>query len=342
MTHDNRSRSTSGIGLGLVSAASFGLAGPVASAMLDAGWSAAAAVAVRVLVAAIVLVPLALVRLRGRWWLLVRHTPRLLGFGLIAVAGCQLAYFNAVRYLPVGVALLIEYISPLAVVLWLWVRRGERPTRLTVAGAAVAGAGLVLVLDVLGGGGINLPGVAWASVAMIGNAFYFVVAADDGSQAQAQADGAPGADTSLPGIVLAAGGMLVGGIGLLLAGAVGLLPFAAATRTVTFSGFAAPWWACAAALGVITAGIAYATGIVATRRLGSRLASFVALGEVVSALVFAWLLLGELPRVVQVGGGVLIVLGVVLIKRGEASGASQLPSVPDASVEPVTGPQRAS
>ena len=60
-----------------------------------------------------------------------------------------------------------------------------------------------------------------------------------------------------------------------------------------------------------------------------RLSSFVALLEVLSAVVFAWLLLGELPGAVQLPGGVLVLGGVVLVKLGE-------PSVepPAGSVEP--------
>ena len=70
-------------------------------------------------------------------------------------------------------------------------------------------------------------------------------------------------------------------------------------------------------LGVVTAALAYGSGIAAARRLGSRLASFVALSEVLAALVFAGLLLGEVPAPVQLAGGVLIVAGVVTVRRGE-------------------------
>ena len=63
---------------------------------------------------------------------------------------------------------------------------------------------------------------------------------------------------------------------------------------------------------MVTAALAYGTGIAAARRLGSRLASFVALSEVLVALVAAWLLLGEVPRRIQVAGGVLILAGVVV------------------------------
>ena len=59
------------------------------------------------------------------------------------------------------------------------------------------------------------------------------------------------------------------------------------------------------------------TGIAASRRLGSRLASFVALLEVVAAVVFAWLLLDQLPETLQFAGGALIVAGVIVVKLGE-------------------------
>jgi drug/metabolite transporter (DMT)-like permease len=87
-------------------------------------------------------------------------------------------------------------------------------------------------------------------------------------------------------------------------------------------------------LGVVTAAIAYTSGIAAGRRLGSRLASFVALLEVLAAVLFAWVLLDELPRTVQLVGGLLILAGVVFVKLGEretaaapSSGATAGPAV---------------
>ena len=72
-------------------------------------------------------------------------------------------------------------------------------------------------------------------------------------------------------------------------------------------------------LGLVTAALSYTTGIAAGRRLGSRLASFVALLEVLFAVGFAWVLLDELPRSVQLLGGLLILAGVVAVKLGERS-----------------------
>lgn len=310
LTHDTPVRLSSGLGLAVVSAASFGLSGSLARGLMDAGWSAAAAVAVRVLLAAVVLVPVAVRALRGRWALLRRHLSLVVAFGLVAVAGCQLAYFNAVAHMEVGVALLIEYTAPVAVVLWLWLRQGQRPGRLTVCGAVLGAAGLVLVLDVLSGADVSVVGILWALGAMVGAASYFVLSSRD-------TDG-------LPAVVLAAGGLLVGGLALLVAGAIGVLPFAVSGAPVAFSGFVVAWWLPVLALGLVTAALAYVSGIAATRRLGSRLASFVALGEVLAALLLAWLLLDESPSGVQLLGGLLILGGVVVVKAGEARVTTRL------------------
>ena len=89
----------SGLGLAVLSASSFGLSGSLARGLMDAGWSSAAAVVVRILLAAAVLLPVALLQLRGRWRVLVRNFRLAAVYGLVAVAGCQLAYFNAVAHM---------------------------------------------------------------------------------------------------------------------------------------------------------------------------------------------------------------------------------------------------
>lgn len=297
------SRTRSGLAFALLSATSFGLSGALASGLIQAGWSPGAAVTARVLIAAVVLAWPATRALAGRWELLVANRRLLLGYGLLAVAGAQLCYFYAVAHMQVGVALLIEYTAPAAVVGWMWARRGERPGRLTVAGAAIAALGLVLVLDLLSAADVSAVGVLWALGAMVGAATYFLVSADESN--------------GLPPLVLAAGGLWVGGLGLVLAAVVGALPMAASTAAPQYAGRPVPWWLPVVALGVVTAGIAYVTGVEASRRLGPRVASFVALSEVLAALVFAWLLLDQLPSAVQFAGGVLVVAGVVLVKLGE-------------------------
>ncbi|MBD8606939.1 EamA family transporter [Aeromicrobium sp. CFBP 8757] len=307
VTHDielaGPSRTSSGIAFAVAGAASFAMSGPMAKGLIAAGWSPGSAVTVRVLLAAAILAAPAAVALRGRWHLLRANLWLVAAYGLVAVAGVQLAYFNAVDHLQVGVALLIEFTCPVAVLAWMWWRHHQRPSRLTAIGAVLAIAGLFLVLDLTSGAAIDLVGLAWAFAAMICAAVYWVMSADE--------------DNGLPGIALAAGGLTFGGLALLLGGIVGIIPLAASTADVELAGSMWPWWGPMLVLGAVTAGLAYVLSIEGSRRLGSRLGSFVGLAEAVFGVAFAWLLLAETPRAVQLLGGALILLGVVGVKLGE-------------------------
>src|SRR5919107_1528777 len=169
-------RVASGLGFALVSALSFGLAGPLARGLLETGWSPGAIVLVRVGLPALVVLPAGILTLRGRWHLLGANAGLVLTYGLLAVAGAQFFYFSAVAHMQVGPALMIEYTAPAAVVVWLWLRRGERPGPVTLAGAALAAVGLVLVLDLTSGADLDLAGVLWALGAMGGVATDFLLA----------------------------------------------------------------------------------------------------------------------------------------------------------------------
>ena len=300
---ERRARTLSGLAFAVLSAASFGMSGALASGLLDNGWTPGAVVLARITIAAVVIAPFGIAALRGRWGLLVAGWRTVVVFGLVAVAATQFFYFSAVSHMEVAPALLIEYTAPAAIVVWLWVRHGERPGRLTLLGAVVAGLGLVLVLDLISGSHLSPVGVLWSLAAMVGCAIYFLMSADE--------------STGLPPIVLASAGMVVGAVSLALLGLVGVLEMHADAAPVTLAGVSVAWWIPVVLLGVVTAAVAYVSGIAATRRLGSRLASFVALVEVVFGVLWAWALLGELPRPVQLLGGVLILAGVVAVKLGE-------------------------
>jgi drug/metabolite transporter (DMT)-like permease len=313
------SRLAAGLAFAVVSATSFALSGPLARPLLESGWSPGAIVLVRVALAAVVVLPLGVLALHGRWVLVRRNAGLIVLYGVLAVAGAQFCYFSAVQHMQVGPALLIEYTAPAAVVVWMWLRHGERPGPLTLVGAGLAALGLVLVLDLLSGADLDPAGVLWALAAMVGAATYFVISADEGN--------------GLPPMTLAAGGLLVGALGLGLAGLVGLMPMERASAEVAYAGTEVAWWVPLVLLGVVTAAVPYTTGIAAGRRLGSRLASFVALLEVVGGVLFAWLLLDELPRPVQLLGGVLILAGVVGVKLGERA-TTGTPAVPAAGELP--------
>lgn len=291
-----------GLWLAVAAAASFGSSGPFAKALLVEGWSSGAIVLLRVGIAALLLAVPTVVALRGRWWLVRRNALPVLAYGAMAVAGCQVAYFYAVQRLTVGVALLLEYLGVVLVVLFVWARSRTAPPRLTLVGVGVAILGLALVLDLTSQARPDLVGVLWGLLAAVGLATYFVIAAED---------------TGLPPVALAGLGLGSGALALGFFGAVGVIPLTFATGPVQVAGADLPWWVAIGELAVVAAAAAYLIGVMAARILGSTVASFVGLTEVLFAVLFAWLLLGELPGVMQLVGGLLIVLGVVAVRLGE-------------------------
>jgi len=292
-----------GLVLAVLSAATFGTSGTFATSLIDTGWSAGAAVTARLLIAALVLTVPAVVVLRGRWSLLWSSSRTVAAYGVVAVAVAQVCYFNAVQHLSVGIALLLEYLGTVLIVGWLWVRHGQRPRRLTVGGIAVVVVGLALVLNINGHQHIDLVGVLWGAGAAVGLATYFVVSAKS--------------HDGMPPIAMAWAGMTVGAACLLLLGVVGALPLRASTQDVQFLDHRMSWLVPVLGLSLVAAAFAYATGIHAAQALGAKVASFVGLSEVLFAVVFAWVLLGQQLRPLQIVGGALVLTGVAIVRSDE-------------------------
>jgi len=309
-----------GLGLAVLASAAFGTSGSFASSLVDAGWSPAGAVITRVSLAALALTIPAVISLRGKWGQLRRSAGLILVFGLIAVAACQLFYFDAVQRLSVGVALLLEYLGVVLVVLWLWVRHRQRPRRLTVAGAITSIVGLALVLNLTGSHRLDPIGVMWGLLAAVGLAVFFTLAART--------------DDSLPPIALAWAGMTVGAVALAIAAAAGIVHLHASTADVRFAGHQVSYLVPIIGLALLAGAFAYVASIGASRRLGAKVTSFVGLTEVLFAVLFAWLLLGQLPGFVQLAGGLFIVGGVVLVRIDELRAPTD--PEPAAAVEAVT------
>ncbi|RKR74404.1 EamA family transporter [Frondihabitans australicus] len=314
-----RSGTGTGLVIAVVAAATFGSSGSLVKPMLDAGWTPAAAVTARALVGGVLLLPVALVQLRGRYGVLLANWRRILVMALIGVAGCQLAYFAAIERLPVGTAILLEYMAPLLLVGVAWARSRRVPQTVVLVGSGVALVGLVLVVaPSAGSAGLDGLGLVFGVLAMIGCAIYYVVAA------------APSGD--LPPVALAAAGLVIGGVVLGIAGVARILPFAMSVHDVAMFGGERPWWLPVLLVGVVSTAIAYTANITASELLGSRLASFAGLLEVVAATLYAWILLGQDLTWVKLAGGVLILAGIAFV-RSERPGRSA------PTAEPVvTGP----
>jgi drug/metabolite transporter (DMT)-like permease len=300
-----------GITLGLAASLAFATSGTFARPLLNAGWTPAAAVFWRVCAASVLLLPVGLWSVRGRLRLVLTEWRLVATFGVLAVAMAQGMYFAAVSRMSVSVALLIEYMAPVALVLLAWTRQRQAPSRLVLAGTAASVAGLFFVLD-LTGARLDGLGVLFGFGAMTGAAAYFLLGARQ---------------TNLPAVALPAFGLPVGAAALGFLIATGLLPYSAPLVAVELLGAHVPWWVPLSVVVIFATAAAYTLGVAGISLMGERLSSFVSLSEVLFAALVAAVVIGEIPTPVQILGGALIVLGVVLIKMSNPDASAGVPTL---------------
>ncbi|GLF95738.1 EamA family transporter [Streptomyces yaizuensis] len=332
-----------GLGIALVSALAFGGSGVAAKPLIEAGVDPLHMVWLRVTGAALLMLPLA-----WRHRDLLRSRPvLLLGFGVLAVAGVQAFYFASISRIPVGVALLVEYLGPALVLGWIRFVQRRPVTRAAAVGVALAVTGLACVVEIWSGLRFDLLGLLLALGAACCQACYFLLS-DHGSDAS---DGSGPADPL--GVI--AYGLLVGSLVLTVIARPWNLDFGLLAQEVTVgdSGTAVQAALLLGWVVLIATVLAYITGVISVRSLSPQVAGVVACLEAVVATVLAWVLLGEHLSLPQLLGGGLVLMGAFIAQsqapRAPSPGpvASGLPapvpapvptSVPVPTSAPVSSP----
>jgi drug/metabolite transporter (DMT)-like permease len=309
--------SRNGLIFALLSAATFGVSGPFAKSLIESGWSPGGAVFARVAGGALVMMVIAVATQWPRLRQVSAHTRTVLLYGVFAISGVQLCFFNAVQHLSVGVALLLEYLAPIIVIGWVWITKGARPSVQTLLGAAVALIGAAVVIDVFGSAEISAVGVAWGLAAAACLAVYFVISER--------------ADGDLHPVVLAASGLTVSAMVIGALGLVGVLPLQFSASNAVVADHSVNVWLPVVVLVLVSTVIAYLTGIAAITLLGPTIGSLVALTEVLCAVLAAWILVGESVTALQAVGGAAIIAGLVLARLGQVA-PKQIPADPMTNV----------
>ncbi|MEU7555457.1 EamA family transporter [Streptomyces sp. NPDC044571] len=286
-----------GLGLALVSAVAFGGSGVAAKPLIEAGLDPLHMVWLRVAGAALVLSPLA-----WRHRDLVFRKPLLLaGFGLVAVAGVQAFYFASLSRIPVGVALLLEYLGPALLLGWIRFVQRKPVTRAAATGAAVAVVGLACVVEIWSGLSLDPLGVLLGLAAACCQAFYFVFADQ----------GADGEDVPDPLGVIAYG-MLVGALVMTVIARPWRIDWQVLGGPARMGALTVPALLLLGWVVLVATVFAYLTGVVSVRRLSPQVAGVVACLEAVVATVFAWVLLNEHLSTPQIVGGALVLGGAFI------------------------------
>jgi drug/metabolite transporter (DMT)-like permease len=284
----------------LLSSVCFGSSGAIGKPAMLAGMSPEQVAAVRIGLSALVLLagvaiarPSLLRVRRGEWRLLA-------GYGLLGVAGVQLFYFVAAERIPVGIAILLEFTSPVLVALWVRFVRRVRLPRLMWLGIALAMLGLAMVAQVGQGLRLDAVGLLAGLAAAVCSAGYFLI-------------GEHGVSSRHP-LGMVTWGMLIGAVAVSVVAPPWTLPASVLSVPAEFGPWQPPVWLLLVALAILSTVLAYLTGITALRHLPASAASVLALCEPLVATTAAWILLHEALTWVQLLGAAVLLSGALTVQ----------------------------
>jgi drug/metabolite transporter (DMT)-like permease len=241
----------------------------------------------------------------------------LAGFALLAVAGVQACYFAALSRIPVGVALLVEYLAPALVLGWVRFVQRRPVTRSTAVGVVLAAGGLACVVEVWSGLAFDALGLVLALGAACCQVGYFVLS-DHGGDAEGEAAPDP--------LGVIAYGLLGGALVLTAVARPWEMEWSVLGGDATMNGTRVPAVLLLGWIVLIATVLAYATGVLAVRRLSPQVAGVVACLEAVVATVLAWVLLGEHLSAPQVVGGAVVLTGAYVAQRAARATPAPAPA----------------
>jgi drug/metabolite transporter (DMT)-like permease len=245
---------------------------------------------------------IALVLTKPKAFRVQRHEWRgLILFGIFGVALMQWSYSNAVKNLPIGIALLIEYTAIVIVPLVsLWLFKEKVLPRLWLAIVMVLG-GLVVVSRIWDGG-LNPVGLMFAVMAALFLSFYFLM----GEHTLKKRD-------TLSTLFYS---MSISAVFWLI-----VTPWwnfkpsilaAEVSLTGNLDQVQLPLWMLLVWVGIFGSFLPMLFSYLALVHLSATSVGVISTGETVMAFFFAWAWLNEKIDAIQALGGILVVAGIVL------------------------------
>jgi drug/metabolite transporter (DMT)-like permease len=279
-------------------AAMFALGGNLARYMLDDGVSALRLSQLRS-AGSLVLLAAALALTRPRLMRIRREdAPQLAFLGICGLALVHATYYAAIDRLEIGVALVIQYMAPLLLLLWLRFRHGRRLARSLWGAVALSIIGCALVVRAYAPGSLDGRGVLYAAGACVTFAIYMVASERSGQRYES-------VTTLLWAFLFAS----------------------------LFWAIVQPWWTFPfgklnpwLGLGVVVIGtlLPFICVVAALRHLPAPRVAIAATLEPVLAAVFAWWLHDEHLAFVQLSGGFLVLAAVLWIQSRQHDLAAEL------------------
>jgi drug/metabolite transporter (DMT)-like permease len=280
----------------------FAVNGTVSKVILESGISSTRLVQARTTGALVVLGLVLLALAPGSLRVTRRELPFLVLFGAVGVAFVQWLYLVAIHRLPVGIALLIQYLAPLLVALWARYVMHEPVRRRFWAALALALFGLTLLVQVWDGLTLDALGVAAALAAAVAFALYLLLA----ERAVERRDPF---SLSLFGFLFAAAFWAA-------VQPLWSFPLGDVTTDASLLGNLAdtelPVWGLVGWLVVFGTIVPFGLVVWALRHLPATRVGIVAMLEPLAATAVAWIWLNEELEPVQLAGGAIVLGGIIL------------------------------
>ena len=286
----------------------FSANGTVSKWVLESGMPPWRLTEIRSTGAFILLFTIALIRTGNPLRAKLNEIPKLLLFGIIGFAGVQTTYFYSIQRLPVSIALIIEFTSPLWIALWLRFVRKREVAKTMWIGLAFAFIGLILLAQVWKGLTLNGLGLLGALASAFALTVYFL-----------QSKGMSATRTSSE--------ILTWGLGVTALFYAIIMPWWSfpvhyLTKQVEllgrFHGHHAPGWLLVLSVIIFGTVIPYSCVMAGIIHTSASTGSVIGMLEPVLAGGFAWILLGERFNLIQLIGAVVVLVGIAVADRASA------------------------
>jgi len=292
----------------LIAAIFFALNGVLAKSAIEVGFTPLRLVELRNAGAMVILIVLvAIIRPRA-FKVRLREIPFLLAYGVIAFTLVQFLYFFTISRLPVGIGTLLAFLAPILVAIYVkFVRKQPVRDRIWIA-IGLTLLGLALIAQVWQGVTLDTLGVMTGLLTAVALALYWIL----GESGQSRRDA----------LSLTMWGFVFSTATWSIIAPWTSFPFATLLESGAPIG---PGWPGLPIWLIMLLGIIFGTVIAfllvlgSLRRLGAERAGIIGTSEPVWAAILAMVLLGEMLTPIQVVGGLMVVVGIVVAETSRSS-----------------------
>lgn len=242
-----------------------------------------------------------------------RELPLLILLGIVGFAAVQAGYFLGIqRGVPLSLVLIIEFTAPIWIVLWIkFVQKKSVPNGMW-AGIALAFTGLIFIARVWDGLTFDLLGIIGSLISAFAMAFYFLVGSSIGKKRSAQS--------------ITVWGLGMAGLTWAIVMPVWKFPFEILTMDMNlqgiFEGNFLPGWVLITWIIVMGTIVPYLFVVSGMLKLTPSTSSVIGMLEPVLAGAFAWIWLAQSWAPVQLGGALIVLVGIYIADKVKIAATS--------------------